>query len=435
MKQLKRSADVVIVGSGPGGSTVGRELAAAGWKVVLLEKGRHHRFIGNHFTALRFADRMGLSFSEEGLHLVRGFITGGSTIMYCGSAMEPPEWFKSRFGIDLAPYTAATIRELSLEPLPDDVVGFAGLRIMDAANSMGHKFEKMRKFINPSKCKMHCGGTCMLGCPHGAKWTAREYLEQMKASGGELITRADVQEVKVQDGTATGVIAGIPGGRLEVDAKYVVVSAGGLGTPSILQRSGIFEAGVGLFVDPLVFVTGVSNEKGTCQGPPMTVGTSEMLDEGILLSDLIDPWGMWIIMTLLKNPGRIFDFFSYRRHMGLMVKIGDERSGFVTADGRVSKPLTERDRYKLNKGAAISRKILIKAGCDPDTVQIGPVRGAHPGSTARIGEIVDADLQTKFKNLYVSDASVIPEALDRPVVLTVISLAKRLADHLKAKGK
>ena len=35
-------ADVVIVGSGPGGSTFADVLTASGWSVVILEKGRNH---------------------------------------------------------------------------------------------------------------------------------------------------------------------------------------------------------------------------------------------------------------------------------------------------------------------------------------------------------------------------------------------------------
>ena len=35
-------ADAVIVGSGPGGSTVADVLTGAGWDVIVLEKGRNH---------------------------------------------------------------------------------------------------------------------------------------------------------------------------------------------------------------------------------------------------------------------------------------------------------------------------------------------------------------------------------------------------------
>src|SRR3954447_1496327 len=34
--------DAVIIGSGPGGSTVADVLTAAGWHVIVLEKGRNH---------------------------------------------------------------------------------------------------------------------------------------------------------------------------------------------------------------------------------------------------------------------------------------------------------------------------------------------------------------------------------------------------------
>ena len=40
----ERSADVVIIGGGPGGSTAGALLAQKGWRVLLLEKDRHPRF-------------------------------------------------------------------------------------------------------------------------------------------------------------------------------------------------------------------------------------------------------------------------------------------------------------------------------------------------------------------------------------------------------
>ncbi|MBU0516439.1 MAG: FAD-dependent oxidoreductase [Proteobacteria bacterium] len=431
MKTVRHKADAVVVGSGPGGATVARALARAGRRVLLLEKGRHHARVGNHLSALSYTDRMGLRFTEEGLNIVRALTTGGSTILYCGAATEPPPWLQAKYGIDLEPHVRETINELGLHPLPDEVVGQGAMRILEAANDLGHRFEKLRKFIDPDRCRIRCGGTCMLGCPHGAKWTARDYVADMVAAGGKIINGADVRRVIIQDGAATGVLALTPRGRLEVEAEVVVVAAGGLGTPTILRRSGLDEAGVGMFLDPLVMVTGVSRHAGTSSGPPMSVGTYEFMeDEGILLSNLIDPWGLWLIMVARKNPARLGQFLSYRRQLGLMVKIGDELAGYVTPDGRVSKPLTRQDHDRLDRGAAVARRILIRAGCHPRSIIVGPVRGAHPGATARLGRVVDDNLQTRVANLFVSDASVLPQALDRPMVLTIIGLAKRLADHL-----
>ena len=97
-------------------------------------------------------------------------------------------------------------------------------------------------------------------------------------------------------------------------------------------------------------------------------------------------------------------------------------------DGSFSKPLTYDDQWKLDKGANIAEKILLKAGCSPDSIFSTDVRAAHPGGTARIGEIVDADLRTKFKNLYVCDTSVIPQSWGLPPVWTMVSFGKRLVD-------
>ena len=65
------------------------------------------------------------------------------------------------------------------------------------------------------------------------------------------------------------------------------------------------------------------------------------------------------------------------------------------------------------------------------TIFVTPQRGTHPSGTVRLGTMLDANLQTEMPGLYVCDASVFPEALDRPTVLTIIGLGKRLARQLQ----
>jgi len=72
----------------------------------------------------------------------------------------------------------------------------------------------------------------------------------------------------------------------------------------------------------------------------------------------------------------------------------------------------------------------VLAGADPDSIFITPLRGTHPSGTVRLGQILDQNPQTGVENLYVCDASTFPEALDRPTVLTILALGKRLAAHL-----
>jgi choline dehydrogenase-like flavoprotein len=113
-----------------------------------------------------------------------------------------------------------------------------------------------------------------------------------------------------------------------------------------------------------------------------------------------------------------------------MIKLKDEVSGGVFPDGRISKPLTAGDRARLQIAEAACREILVEAGAAPDTIFMTPLRGTHPSGTVRIGDMVDTTLQTQVAGLYVCDASVFPEALGRPTVLTIIGLAKRLARQL-----
>jgi choline dehydrogenase-like flavoprotein len=84
----------------------------------------------------------------------------------------------------------------------------------------------------------------------------------------------------------------------------------------------------------------------------------------------------------------------------------------------------------MAQAESVARSILRRASCDPETVFTTPVRGTHPSGTVRIGELLSADLETEIHNLYVCDASVFPQALARPTVLTIIALARRLAVHL-----
>lgn len=56
---MQKEYDAIVVGSGPGGAAVSRELARGGKKVLLLEKGRDHQELGTYLAALRIIDKGG----------------------------------------------------------------------------------------------------------------------------------------------------------------------------------------------------------------------------------------------------------------------------------------------------------------------------------------------------------------------------------------
>jgi len=75
---------------------------------------------------------------------------------------------------------------------------------------------------------------------------------------------------------------------------------------------------------------------------------------------------------------------------------------------------TSNDVELLCKGSAIAGSILMNTGVDSKSLVSTPPRGAHPGGTAALGEVVDENLETNIIGLFVVDASVLPEAPGAP---------------------
>ena len=133
-------ADVIVVGSGPGGATVSRQLVEKGKKVLLLERGIDHRsrfYYGTYIGALIYSDRMSLLYTQEGLNIVRPLMVGGATSMFCGCAAPPPSWLKGKYGLDIDQEVSETVEELRISPLPEELSGKEKKRIAQAPQTIG----------------------------------------------------------------------------------------------------------------------------------------------------------------------------------------------------------------------------------------------------------------------------------------------------------
>jgi len=429
-------ADVIVVGSGPGGATVARELSRAGKHVLLLERGRDHRprsYYGTYLGAILYSDHGSLLFTQEGLNIVRPLMVGGATSMYCGCAALPPDWMKDTYGVDITTEVSDTMEELEIEPLPEELRGEASTHIAQAAQALGYPWEPQLKFMKPARAKkFDCGAKCMLGCRCNAKWSAAEYVDDAVAAGCILQTQARVDRVLVGNGQVTGVAGRLRGKPFIAKAETVVLAAGGIGTPRILQASGFEQAGQGMTMDITVMVYGTINGVGIGNEPPMT-WSWENLGEGYMLSTLMDPWLLYPLINTLKGIKYALTWPRWNNTLGVMIKLKDEISGGVFLDGTISKPVTDNDRPRMRAAEEVCRRILLEAGAKPDSIFTTPLRGTHPSGTVRIGTMVDENLQTEVQGLYACDASVFPEALGRPTVLTIIGLGIRLSKRLNAK--
>lgn len=428
---MRLKSDIVIVGSGAGGATLAKELAGRGKKVLVIERGSYPKDadIGTLRSAvLSFYDRCALRTSKEGTIIYRALMAGGTTVVSCGNGIRVLEDELRDLGIELHQELEETEKELKIAPLPKKLIGRGSRLIMETANKLGLEMAPMPKYIDPKRCTS-CG-KCVLGCPHNAKWSALAFLREARRRGAKFVPRITAQSIVAKNGKAIGVVAMSPKGRVRVYAQTVILAAGGIGTPVILKRSGIENAGEKLFADMFNVTYGIMKNKdiNLWREPTMAVVTTKYMEsKGFLLSPFID---VPLVLRWIMSKRKQLKNFRYSNLLGIMAKTRDDSVGKVTAQERFEKMPTEADYVRLNEGAKVSAEILMEAGVDKKDVIFTKPRAAHPGGSAAIGEVVDKNLETQIRNLYVCDASVLPKSPGCPPIVTIVSLAKRLSKYI-----
>jgi choline dehydrogenase-like flavoprotein len=422
---VRPSHDAIIIGTGPGGASVARELARLGANVLLLEQGSAAPVQGTlaQMAAMAAVPGKGAFFHRDASLLVRGITTGGSSTLNFATAADPAAALFAAHGIDLAPALRALRAELPLAPLPDKLVGPMAARMMEAARALSLDWRKLDKMIRPQSCRTGCW-RCVYGCPFGAKWTARDFVDEACGHGAQLIDNATVSRVIVKDGRAAGVEVMVEGRLQTLGAPLMVLSAGGIGSPRILHRSGLGPRSSPFFSDPVVAVMGSVDDIDGGAEVPMAAGAS-LHEEGIALADLTLPRPMY--QAFAAQVGRVDRLFAHRRTLSLMVKIRDETGGGI-GPRWVDKTLQDTDRAKFRQGVELARGILARAGARH--IFKSWHFAAHPGGSVPIGGQVDSNLQAATPGLFVCDASVLPGPWGLPPTLTLLALGKRLGAHL-----
>jgi choline dehydrogenase-like flavoprotein len=412
--EIQTRFDAIVVGTGPGGATVAKELSAAGREVLMLERGGETRVddtVATHLKVLRF------NFIDRAIPVMKGITAGGSSMLYCACAFPPPLDLFRRYGIELTEEVEEIRKELPIGPLPDHLVGPKAKRIMESAVDLGYDWQKLEKYVDLEKCD----GTV----PYEARWNARRFVDEARRRGATLKTRARVTRVLLEGGAAVGVEF-VEGGRTQAAlADTVVVAAGGTGSPTILRRSGIQKLGEGFFCDPVVVVIGsMADVRGPFE-PQMSAGMM-FPDDGYMLTDVtLQPYLYRVVTGQVLRFDRLFD---YEHALTVMVKAKDEIGGTLTERGGIRRTFSRTEIAKMRHGAERAKDILRNAGATH--IFRTWYSAAHPGATAPINRTVDANLRTEYRNLYVCDCSVIPESWGQPPTFTLIALGKRLGKHL-----
>ena len=422
-----RRIDVIVVGTGPGGATVAKELSQRNKRVLILEWGDNDPLTGSFWQGARalLVPGKSLLLTNQLLGLARGITTGGSSIYYCATCFPVPFEMLKSYGIDIVNEVEETITEIPVAPLKDEMVGPMSKRITESAHDLGYNWEKLDKFMYQDRWKPEYKFG-HYGDPHRVKWSARMFVEEALDNGAVLMNRAKVTKVIIEDKTAVGVEYTKGRKISKVFASKVIISAGGIGTPVILRASGIKRAGYDFFFDPLIGVRGTIKDINVPNSEiPMSAGV-HMEDEGYMMTDLAHPFAFTALFA--AEVFRFDKMFDRSNTLQIMVKAKDNLGGRLTDRGGVRKNLDKNDKWKLLRGYERAKRILNNAGAK-DIFKTWYL-AAHPGGTVKIGEIVDSNLKTEYENLYVCDCSVIPEAWGLPPTSTIIGLGKRLAKHL-----
>ncbi|MBF6256933.1 GMC family oxidoreductase [Nocardia farcinica] len=273
--------DVVVVGSGFGGSVTALRLTEKGYRVGVLEAGR--RFADEEFAETSWDARKYLwapalgCFGIQRLTLLKdtfimaGAGVGGGSLVYANTLYEPPDKFyrdrqwahitdwkaelaphydqaKRMLGVTTNPATTPSDRVLAevaeemgvAESYRSTPVGvlFGGKGVRPGENLPDPFFGG----VGPARATCtHCG-ECMTGCRHNAKNTlVKNYLYLAEQAGATVHPLTTVTDVRPRPGggyTVSTVRTGrwVRKARRTFTAEQVVFAAAALGTQKLLHK-------------------------------------------------------------------------------------------------------------------------------------------------------------------------------------------------------
>jgi len=268
--------DVLIIGSGFGGSVSALRLTEKGYRVAVLEAGK--RFADEDFATSSWRLRKFLWMPQLGCYgiqridrlkdalILSGAGVGGGSLVYANTLYEPldpfyrdPAWGHiTDWRAELAPYYDQAKRMLGVTVYPyvspaDEVVKKVAER-MGVGGTFHHTpvgvlfGEPGERVADPffggagperNAC-LNCG-ECMTGCRHNAKNTlVKNYLHLAESAGAEVHPLTTVTAVRPRTGGGYEVETRRTDRRLRphrtITAEQVIFSASTMGTQKLLHR-------------------------------------------------------------------------------------------------------------------------------------------------------------------------------------------------------
>lgn len=489
--EVRARCEIVVVGSGPGGAVVAKELAEAGRDVILVEEGPP---FGKKDFVQEAGESMQRTLREGGSRAARGncvtptmqaIALGGGSLINSAICARPPDWIFDKWGDrtgttitleDLVPHFERVEALLGVAPTPDEVQGERNRRFLRGCEALGMDAEPCHR--NVRGCRG--SGECFTGCRNGAKKsTDVSYVPAAIRAGARVFTSVRAEQVVTDGRRATGIRGHVvepftlkEGPEVRIEADVVVLAAGCMATPIILLRSKIANSS-GLVGRDLRFHPGlavmamyedvIDPWKGATQG----YHSLHYLKEGLKFEVLWSPPS--VLATRL--PGLGHDYQRHLLHYNRMapfdvIGAADNSSGVVRPrpgswDPDITFDFDQRDVDQMREGMGILADICFASGCDyilpglanvpevlrskdearviretPMKANDGIVASNHAFCTTRMspdpkrGVVDEVGRCHDLDNLYVSDTGNFAASSGVNPMLLCMALADRIAHHI-----
>ena len=270
---MQTDYDVIVVGSGFGGSVAALRLSEKNYRVLVIEAGKE--FTDKDFAKTSWRLRKFLfapalrCFGIQRIHrlpnvlVLAGAGVGGGSLVYANTMYEPMKeffeqgpWAKiTDWQKELKPFYELARRMLGVVENPILTPADEAMKNVAARMGVEHTFrlapvavhfgkgpgvlEEDPYFggVGPARTGCTNCGECMTGCRHNAKNTLdKNYLALARKKGAQIRAMATVQEIKPKDDywiVTTKKTGGFKKQRLT--AKQVVVAAGTYNTQKLLH--------------------------------------------------------------------------------------------------------------------------------------------------------------------------------------------------------
>ncbi len=474
---------VLVIGSGAGGAITAATLAARGYEVVVLEEGPYldtSTIASNSPDAIaRLYRNGGLTpiLGKQSIAYVEGRCVGGSTEVNSAFWHRLPPDCYHRWSTDavLADFSPA-IMEPYFDQLERDLsVSYLNAAQLPRSSQLFRQgIEQLHwQYTEVPRCQKENSGASPFA-PGNKQSMQRTYIPKALAAGARLLPDCKALKLVHENGRVTGVVAQQSAGstrrRFEICADSVFVCGGAVQTPALLRRSGITKnVGDNLCIHPMIKAAAVfDSEIGAHQEalpifqvkefwPNITIGGA-VFTPGFLAMLLSDNWKM--NQHAMRDWSHMALYYAATRGMNR----GKIRALRGVEDGIVVRyQLTEADQKNISKGLAHLGEILFAAGAkavypslrsqpvlksaeqcrgflkEPIPVTAMGLSTVHAFSSCPMGENPDFCATnsfgkvTGFRNLYINDASLIPDSPGVNPQGTTMAIALRNLDHFDAE--